>query len=373
MEEEETEPPRVELTEEEKKMWFRPAAAGSTDLSSTVLNQSFGSFSIPAKAEGFDEVTFEAGWQGAEGSKEYLRNWVLERKRTSRIEDLQPSPWFQEKAKEWAKAFSNYQAKHKAHASSAAQKAKEAEAKKKKTEEEAAKKAEGAEGEEKPEDDEEEEEPQTDDIDIMVVEDVCDVGNGAPLFKDFNFEDWALLQLRQELFLLQIAFKKDVDDPDRLGVPEQHLAFYYNKYFRKQLTPKYFGVNTNMELTGLIKDTVTWKDDVKVLSTPLAEDMEAPDMFVKLTEENRRERQRRIDAGDETARLKFSQMALSQPATAKATAAVPAGAAKAAASAKQWAAAGASRGAIYPQAGLRPAGITGGSWGGGQGWPGRTW
>jgi len=32
-------------------------------------------------------------------------------------------------------------------------------------------------------------------------------------------------------------------------------------------------------------------------------------MFVKLTEEKRRERQRRIDAGDETARLKFTPAA----------------------------------------------------------------
>merc|ERR1719433_360582 len=43
-------------------------------------------------------------------------------------------------------------------------------------------------------------------------------------------------------------------------------------------------------------------------------DLENPDMFVKLTEENRRERQRRIDAGDETARLKFSTLAIQQPA-----------------------------------------------------------
>merc|ERR1740121_3545489 len=136
------------------------------------------------------------------------------------------------------------------------------------------------------------------------VEDVDDTGNGDPLFKDFTSEDWALLLLRVELYLLQAAFKKDVNDPDRPGVPEQHAAFYYNKYFRKQLTPKYFGVNTNADLTALVKDTATWNDE-KILGTPL-EEQDSPGMFVKLTEENRRERQRRIDAGDETARLKFS-------------------------------------------------------------------
>merc|ERR1719203_1350795 len=96
-EEEDNEPPKVELTAEEKKMWFRPQTGG-TDLTQTVLNASFSSFSIPQKAEGFDDVKFE--WQSAEASNKYLRNWVLEKKRTSRIEDLQPGPWFQEKVKE---------------------------------------------------------------------------------------------------------------------------------------------------------------------------------------------------------------------------------------------------------------------------------
>merc|ERR1719343_520318 len=119
-EEEEKEPPKVALTEEEKKMWFRQPAAGSTDLSAVVLNQSFSSFSIPEKGEGFDDVSFE--WQGGDASKEYLRNWVLEKKRTSRIEDLQPSQWFLDRAKEWGKTLSEWQAKHKSFRSSAAQK-----------------------------------------------------------------------------------------------------------------------------------------------------------------------------------------------------------------------------------------------------------
>merc|ERR1712129_671624 len=204
------------------------------------------------------------------------------------------------------------QAKHKAFKGSAAQKEKEA----------AAKKKEGEEGEEAPQ--EEEEEQQEADIDILLVEDVNDVGTGEPLYKEFAIEDWALLQLRLELYLLHIAFKKDVDDPERPGVPEQHLPFYYNKYIRKQLTPKYFGVGTNIELTTLIKDTITWNDESKVMTTPQPEDLDGPEMFVKLTEENRRERQRRIDAGDETARLKFSPLAMSQPAAAKAVGAVAA-------------------------------------------------
>jgi len=291
-----------------------------------------------------------------------------EKKRTSRIEDLQPSQWFLDRAKEWNKVFCEWQAKHKAFRTTAAQKGREAAAKKKAEE----KKADDEDGE-KPE---EEEEGQQDDIDIFTVEDVSDVGNGEPLFKDFAFEDWALLQLRYEFYLLQVAFKKDVDDPERLGVPEQHLAFYYNKYYKKVLTPKYFGVTTNTEVTALVKDTVTWNDDVKVMSTPLEEDVEKLDEFVKLTEEHRRERQRRIDAGDETARLKFSPLAMQQTPTAKASAAPTTGgsirpggtAVRPASAPKQWPAAG--RGAIYPQTGFRPPGAAG-SWMAGQGWPQR--
>merc|ERR1711920_441665 len=116
---------------------------------------------------------------------------------------------------------------------------------------------------------------------------------------EWVFEDWALLQLRYELFLLQSAFKVDVNDPDRPGIHEGHFGFYYQKYFRKYLNPKFFGVEGHTEL---VKETVTFEEEIL---TPKAtcgpEDLA---MFLKLGEENRRERQRRIDAGDETARLK---------------------------------------------------------------------
>merc|ERR1719215_716440 len=246
-------------------MWFRRPAGGCGDLTTTTLNQSFGSFCIPEKSEGFDELRFE--WQDAAQSKDYLRKWVLDKKRTSRIEDLQPGQWFQEQAKEWQKLFAEWQAKQKVFKSSAAQKEKEAAAKK------AEEKKEGEEGESK-----EEEllvEDQTLDVDIMMVDDVCDVGNGEPLFKDFAFEDWALLQLRYELYLLQIAFKKDVNDPDRTVIPEPHIFFYYNKYFRKQLNTKAFNVTTLQELTALVKDSTGWDSEEKVLTMKLEEDLDS--------------------------------------------------------------------------------------------------
>merc|ERR1712190_390577 len=57
----ETEPPVVELTEVEKKQYFK-SPAGSTD------------FTRPDKGEGFDDIKYE--WQNAMKSKDYLRSWV---------------------------------------------------------------------------------------------------------------------------------------------------------------------------------------------------------------------------------------------------------------------------------------------------------
>merc|ERR1712048_1033819 len=111
-EKEEEQPPKVELTEEEKKMWFRPQA-GASDLTSTVLSQSFALFTLPEKEEGFDDMRYE--WQNAKESTEYLQKWVLDKKLPSRIEDLQPSQFFKDKLTEWNKAYQEWQAKQKTY------------------------------------------------------------------------------------------------------------------------------------------------------------------------------------------------------------------------------------------------------------------
>lgn len=287
-EEEQAEPPQAELTEEEKKVWFTPNK-GSPDIAPTVLNQSFGSFSIPEATEGFDKVQFE--WQKDKKAKEYLRTWILERKRNSRIEDLQPGQYFVDKLKDWQKAFGEFQAKQKAH------------------------QAKGSAGGEKKEEDEA---MKIEVDDILSVKDVSDVGNGEPLYKDFQFEDWALLQLRYELYLLIRGFAKDVNDPDRV-CQEQHFPFYYNRYFRKNLTPQAFGMSSFGDLLNLVKDLVEM-DSNKIISLHSDEELETLDSFVKQVEEVRRARQRRIDAGDETSKLKFTAQALQQ------TTAIPKGA-----------------------------------------------
>merc|ERR1711957_384650 len=80
-------PPKAALTEEELKTNFiKPTSR--KDLLDWTLNASFGQFSIPEKAEGFDEVKYE--WDDAAKSKQYLKTWVLERKITSRLEGIQP-------------------------------------------------------------------------------------------------------------------------------------------------------------------------------------------------------------------------------------------------------------------------------------------
>lgn len=327
-------------------------------MNAQVLSSSFATFSMPDKSEGFDDI--EWIWQQEEAAKEYLGKWVKDRKRNMKIEDLQPGQWFQDTVRAWQRDFTLLQTKQEGGpvseeppAAAAAASVEEAEEKDPEQQAlaEAKAKATGV-------------------IDIHTVEDITDVGTGEPLFKSFGFSDWALFQLRYELYLLQKAFAKDVEDPERPGIVEQHLMFYYNKYFRKQLSPKHFGVNTIQELLDMVKDSITLEDGV--LSTPLQEDVELP-LFCKHTEERRRERQRRIDAGDESARLKLTAMAMQQPAplttAAKAPMAAKWGAAPAS---KAWAD---GKGGGYGGPAAWAAGYGGGAWrgyegkkGGGKAW-----
>jgi len=295
----------VELSEEDKQVWFRPA--GVSDLSPAVLAASFGKFALPEEDEGFDDIKYE--WQKRPEANKYLRNWVTERKITSRIEDLKPSAWFKEKVDAFAKAYKGWQDKAKPIAE-------------KKKKDALKKKAEKKDGEE------EEEEPKPEQ-DLFAIDNIDDAGNGEPLYVEFGFEDWALLSLRYEFFLLVQAYKNDVDDEERVGIHESNLVYYYNKYYAKQLTPKYYGKDSNQDLIEMVKDTVAMDKEHNVLISNLESDVDCLDIFVKLTEESRRERQRRCDAGDETARLKFNPLLnqLSKPKAAPVASSTPAAAA----------------------------------------------
>jgi len=280
--EEETEAPTVELTDEEKKVFFAKKDQG--DLDFKVMNASFSKFSTPEMDEGFDDIVFE--WQKGDKAAQYLKQWVLNKKLTTRIEDIKPGKAFREKLAEFEKLSKTWQDKLKAYKAGPKKKA--------------AKKA----------DDE-----APDDIDIFSVADVCDVADGVPLFDNFTSDDWELMKLRFQFCLLVLSFKADCNDADRAGIPTDHFSFYFQKYYNKTFTPKPYGCADTKEVIALIKDTVSTKDGLFV--SQLSDDLDNLDIFLKLTEEQRRERQRRIDAGDETARLKFVAPVVAQPAAAK--------------------------------------------------------
>merc|ERR1712085_133578 len=100
------EPEKAELTEEEKNTWFRPT--NPPEMQNKHIERNFTKFSVPEKAEGFDEVVFD--WQGEAKAKEHFRAWLLDKKKTSRIEDLQPSQWYLDKLKAMQASLKEYMA-----------------------------------------------------------------------------------------------------------------------------------------------------------------------------------------------------------------------------------------------------------------------
>lgn len=329
------EPPKVKLTDDEKKILFR--VTETPDLMPFVLSTSFPRFSFPTKEEGFTEVKF--GWAKEKAAETYLKNWILERKLTTRVEELVPGAWFNVQWKKWQSVARQWQDAQKAYKAlliataqaKSAKAAKKAQAEKvaavkaelaKKAAE--AKKAAKKEGEEDKEEDaameqapaaaeeqkepeqEEAEEPQVnfDDFDVFSAEDVANIGGGMPLFKEFMFEDWMLINLAFELHLMTHSFKKDINDPDRSNMHVDHISFYYNKYYKKPLTLKNYGVETVQDLVNLVKDTV-FITKGNTLDSGLSADMENFQVFVQMTEELRRHRVLMLDVGEESFRLKF--------------------------------------------------------------------
>eukprot|EP00746_Dinoflagellata_sp_MGD_P165570 gnl/MRDRNA2_/MRDRNA2_94917_c0_seq1.p1 gnl/MRDRNA2_/MRDRNA2_94917_c0~~gnl/MRDRNA2_/MRDRNA2_94917_c0_seq1.p1 ORF type:complete len:837 (-),score=250.36 gnl/MRDRNA2_/MRDRNA2_94917_c0_seq1:64-2574(-) len=275
--------PQAELTEDDLAVTFRTQAV--KDLAPQAVSKIFRSVSLPQEAEGFDEIKY--CWEGKSKASAYIKEWVLKNKQEQRIEDLTPGEWFKEKCANFSKDFNDLKRKQNEFK-------KDGKVSKKEGEEEA--KADG-------------EVPEVDfeDLNVMGVEDIDDIDKkGKPLYCKFDFEDWALLSIRFELYALVKSFAKDLNDPDIPGITEQHFGYYYQKYYKKQLSLKGYGCEGLKELAALVKDALSINDANKVLETTFGDDVEFA-QFVKLTEENRRERERRVDAGDETARLKFAR------------------------------------------------------------------
>merc|ERR1712061_209501 len=72
-------------------------------------------------------------------------------------------------------------------------------------------------------------------VDIFEVEDICDVGDGRPLFVNFKSEDWELLHLRYEIFLMMHIFRKEIGDDECVGIHEQTAMEYYLRFYRRAL------------------------------------------------------------------------------------------------------------------------------------------
>lgn len=299
----------VELTEEEKALKCRKPSM--PDMTEKELARSYASFALPLKSEGFDEVAY--AWGNESSCSELLKAWILEKKQTQRAEDLAPGTDFRQAWSAWQKAVQDWrkaQTDFKDPAKRRAFKEQRLEEAKKKIQEEKqtlidAGDEEGARALEEKVEAEQNEDVDTENLDVLAVEDINDIGNGEPLFGQFQYEDWILLSTRYELHLLAHSFKKDLNDPDRPSFDLKHLSFYYQKYYRKAWNFSQFGVKEFEELVELLKDSVSVDASGHLKAD---EPEETPlERFVKLTEDNRRERQRRIDAGDETARLKFSR------------------------------------------------------------------
>merc|ERR1712070_1266746 len=101
-EEEPAEP--VTLTDEEKAIVFRKR--GEPDMTPHTVNKHFGDFSLPARSEGFDVIDFL--WQSESASSKHLQDFILQRKLTSRADNLQPGEWFKKQNKEWQALLSSW-------------------------------------------------------------------------------------------------------------------------------------------------------------------------------------------------------------------------------------------------------------------------
>merc|ERR1712217_569944 len=84
----------------------------------------------------------------------------------------------------------------------------------------------------------------------------------------------------------------------------EHLQFYYERYYGRRLNERDFGCESISDVLKLAKDTV-FVNEKDVLESQLDDEMECMQIFVKLAEEDRRERSVRLDIGDETAKLKI--------------------------------------------------------------------
>jgi len=138
-----------------------------------------------------------------------------------------------------------------------------------------------------------------DEAQIFEATNICDIGDAKPLASNFGFEHWTMLALRFELHLLVHAFKRDSKSGTLV---QDQVAFYYNKYYSKMLTPSNYGLQRIDDVLNLIDNTVVTVD--RVVESQLTDELHSNDIFLRLAEDDRQVRQRRVDSGDTSAILR---------------------------------------------------------------------
>lgn len=237
----------------------------------------YSQFCLPTEAEGFGKVDYE--WLGKEAAEAHLKAWILERKATTIIEDLEPGEWFKEKVKEWHALRDVLRKRHVEYAK-----------KRKET-------------------------PQlldtasSFDIKGMTIDDIHNIDSkSTPIYANFKYEDWLLLQWRLEMHFLAHAFALDVEDSDRPGIPEEQLAHYYSIYYKVKCDPGKLACDNLQKVFKLLKlpglELTDKGGKSKILCSGADKDTSLKDFIIGV-ESYRRDRNRRIDAGDESAQLRF--------------------------------------------------------------------
>ncbi|CAJ1406374.1 unnamed protein product [Effrenium voratum] len=278
---------KVEVSEQEQESWFQKL---SNDMENQVAN-TFGDFAIP-KEEGFEEVRFE--WAPGHQCEETLRRWVLERKLTQRVQDLKPDNWFRDCQEAWQEHLARWKRRQEDWRDPATRQRLQDEA----VEKRKAREVLPVGRLKQDEADEPKDSPQNcDEADVWKLEDPMDIGTGEPLFSKFSWEDWMLLELRVQLHLLVHGYKHCMKDPQRVSFHESHTQFYYEAFYKRALSLKQYGVDSVLELLQMVKDTMEVLKN-SVLDPQLSEDTPLEN-FLRLTEDARRLRLRRLDAGED--------------------------------------------------------------------------
>mmetsp|Transcript_74979 Transcript_74979/g.163687 ORF Transcript_74979/g.163687 Transcript_74979/m.163687 type:complete len:969 (+) Transcript_74979:121-3027(+) len=266
------------LTNEEKQScWF--AKKEREDLSKGSLGRHFANFSLPDLSEGWDEVRYV--WQDESSASAYLKEWIAARKLTLRIEDLQPGQHFKEQVRAYEQTVLEWKHRQSEVCRRPAPPRDAGDEKRRRLEDGTAV--------------EESASKTWESTDPMLVENIDDIGDGRPLYEHFAWEDWAMLNLRFELHVLLHSFRIDANDPQRTSFHESQLPFYYERYFRKALEPQNFGCQQPSALLTLVEDTV--QVSPSCLLEPQLSDDTPLEVFVRLTEDERRERQLQLALG----------------------------------------------------------------------------